>query len=456
VALLAGCLLVGSAAGILAVRHPLPTVLAVAALAVAMLAFSRLDLLILAAIPLSVAQTMFGLGYGPEDVAEPPVAIAVSLVTGLALLPAIRRPARSFRLRVDWPPLCALALIGVVAASTTVHEVGQPFGPPPEAYDRQITGLILLSAGLLLVVLAALAPPDPAAFARVVVLAGAVVAGYALINNARLGGRLWGLGLQYDYLGAALTPAVCVGVAIARQTRRPAWLVPAALCLVAVHQTQSRGALLGVLAGTALAVLAGKPRSHKLAGCWVLAVAGLLLTAFPDQILGKIFDARPTGELTTTTGRSDITRANIGAALHHPLRGIGLEMFRYYTVNDPRLGVDFNTHNEFLRFAAEAGVPAMLLFVALIVPALATRKAELVPLQAGVVATCVVMLFTNMLTTLAVSVVFWISLGCLLGHRRIGWMPRSPAGRHRRRSVRDSAVEISTEELSAPVRCARG
>jgi O-antigen ligase len=79
------------------------------------------------------------------------------------------------------------------------------------------------------------------------------------------------------------------------------------------------------------------------------------------------------------------------------------------------LGISINTHNDYLRLAAESGLVTLVLLLALLWLGLARRyTAHHVVLQALGVAYATGLLFANALTDLVISTPFWISLGCLL------------------------------------------
>jgi len=400
-----------SVAGYLAVRQPLLVGLAVAILAVAPITLRRPDLLILSAVPLSVVHMLFAYGDNPR------LAMVVSVAVGLSLVPAVRSQTVQVRARMGWPLLCAAALAVLLVASTSVP--GDYGAPELPGRFGGLSHLIVLIAGLTLLAAATVMPPNPLVVARLVVVAGAVIATYALLDGSYSMGRLDGLGLNCNYLAAVLAPSVGAGIAVARQARRLSWLVPTAVCLAAVQQTQSRGGMLAAVAGVVVALIADRPARQRMAALGLIAATGALVFVFRGPLWGVVFGARPTSQLTDDSGRTNVVRAALDAVAEHPINGIGYRMFPYYAMNDPHVGRYLYTHNDYLGLAAEVGLPAALILVALLVAGLVMSVgAQLTPLRAAVTAGAVNLAFANVLVTPVVIAGFWICLGCLLAHRR--------------------------------------
>ncbi|MFI7210098.1 O-antigen ligase family protein [Micromonospora maritima] len=405
---------VGTLTGYLAVQRPALLALAVAALAVTLVGFRRPDLVLLAMVPMSVAHVSFGYG------GDPGAAVVVTGAVGVCLLVAVPMRPEPLRPRVDWTLLCVVAFGVLLVASTTVRStVGTPvlagkFGG--------LSHLVIVVAGLLLLVATIWTAPDPAAVARLTALTGGIIATHALLNGSYNLGRLEGLGLNSNYLAAVLAPTVGVGIGLARQSRRPYWLVPAAVCLFAVQQTQSRGGMLAAVAGIGVALLAARPTGQRLVGAALVAGAGGLAYAYRGLLWALVFGSRPADQLGDSSGRTEVARAALDAILQHPFTGIGYRMFPYYALGHPEVGRYLYTHDDYLGLAAEAGLPAALIFLTLVVGGLtAAGGLRLTAVRAGVAAGAVNLVFANILVCPVAIVGFWIGLGCLLAH-----------GRHRR------------------------
>ncbi|WP_422770205.1 O-antigen ligase family protein [Plantactinospora sp. WMMC1484] len=406
ISLVAGCLV-----GYLVVAHPLAAGLAVVVAAAVPIVLGRPDLLILSVVPLSVAH----LSFVADDVRG---VLLVSLAVGLVLVPTLRSPVgRTRPLRMGWPALCVAALAGLLLLSTTVRD--NAWTPDLPGRFSGLTHLIVVIGGLGLLLAVTVWPPKPADVARLVALTGGIVGLYALFDGHYNGGRLEALGINSNYLAALLAPSVGTGVALARQPRRLYYLVPAAICLVAVQQTQSRAGVLAAVAGVLVAVISNRPARQRFIG---MAISGILAAAvyvFRKPIWTVVFDERPMSQLTDDSGRAGVLSATLSAITQHPFNGIGYRMFPYYAMNHPDVGRFLKTHNDYLGLAAEAGIPAALLLITLVVAGLVVRgDALLTPLRAAVAGGAVTLAFANVLVCPVVIVGFWICLGCLLANRR--------------------------------------
>jgi O-antigen ligase len=229
-------------------------------------------------------------------------------------------------------------------------------------------------------------------------------------------GRLEGLGLNPNFLGALLVLPLVAAAGLVRPRHRLIWLLPAAVCLAGMLATQSRGAFVAGVVGVAIVWLHGRRR-----GLQVLAVSAVttLAVIFPraiDAAERLVVGGRQAAELSRDSAvREHAARFAARVAAGHPLRGIGYGLFPSYAENSPDLGIYIATHNDYLRLAAEAGLPVLCAFLAL--AWLGMRRpvsGDLAISRAMVAAYVVGLFFANELANLLVSMAFWLSLGCLL------------------------------------------
>ncbi|MGW8951717.1 O-antigen ligase family protein [Streptomyces sp. NPDC055709] len=340
-------------------------------------------------------------------VAEPSGTAAVVLVTGAVAVLLFRVVLKGLQPRVDLAVL--LLLTFAITVSYLLPQI-------TVTTERPWKGYVVLLVGLGLLAVSAAAPADPRRIAQVVAVSGAAVAGYLLLHEEYAAGRLTGLALNPNYIGALLALPFVAAVGLARLNRSWLWLLPALPCATAILETRSRGAFLMVAAGVACVVLAGRPLRHKILIALSIFGVAMVLPGSLDEVGNSLTGDRSSAELTANTDvRKRAAWVAARVALDHPFRGIGYGMFPEYARTSSDLGIYINTHNEYLRLAAEAGVGALVLFVALLWLGLARRRTpDLAILQALGVATAVGLLFANTLTNLVVSAPFWVSLGCLL------------------------------------------
>ncbi|MGW0884074.1 O-antigen ligase family protein [Streptomyces sp. NPDC002671] len=400
-----GLLAAGPVAVYLALFHGAAAAAAAVAICFAVVVWPRPDVALLMLLALV-----------PAAAAVDPGGAVLKMVLG-AVAPLL------FRIVLNgvWPRL-DLVLIVLMAAAVTVSCLLPEEHLPVE---RPWTSWTLLLVGLCLLATSILAPPDPRRIAQVVAGSGAGVAGYLLVRGEYASDRLIGLGLNPNYLGAALALSLVAVVGLARFGRRWAWLAPAAVCAFALLQTRSRGALVMAAAGLACVLLARRRLRYKLLIALAIVAAVISLPGTMDAVEGNLLDGRTSTELTANTEvRKQAAVLAMRVALDHPLRGIGYTMFPEYA--RASLGVFINTHNDYLRLAAETGLVTLALLVALLWLGLTRRyTADHALLQALCVSYAAGLLFANALTDLVISTPFWISLGCLLA--RAGRRKADPA-----------------------------
>ncbi len=227
-----------------------------------------------------------------------------------------------------------------------------------------------------------------------------------LVNYATgytLSGRAIGPAFYQNPNELAALTILMLGLALAlwagasrRSPLRWIGLVSAALCVVTILLTQSRGA---VLALTGMALLTGvalaRHRPRVLLG--FAAVVGLGLYLAPAGLWERLGGLRNATSVETIGAmdpegsareRFAVLQTAARIVVDHPLFGVGLGAYTLANADyNPATGRK-DTHNTYLNVAAEAGLPGLILFVALVTNVLrsarnARRRARLVsPAQA--------------------------------------------------------------------------
>jgi hypothetical protein len=338
-------------------------------------------------------------------------------------------------------PITALAGVATVTMTLLLRRVSGAALRAPHAWIALLGLLLLLSfvfpsvslstpvewvdlvgllGGLVLLAVVTAAPPPPGAVARVTAAAGGLAGAYVLAVGEHAAGRLQGLGLNPNYLGALLVLPFVAAVGVTRLTRQPAWLVPAAVCLAAMAGTQSRGAFLASVVGVGAVLVQGRPRHVQLAIVAAVTAAGAVLPSGLGAAEHLVAGHRPETQLSLNTSvREHAAGLAAQVAAEHPFRGIGYGMFPPYAQKSSRLGIYIATHDDYLRLAAEAGVFTLATFLVLLWLGLGRRRSgEAAVARAIVLAYAVGLFFANQLASLLISIPFWLSLGCLLAARR--------------------------------------
>lgn len=362
---------------------------------------------VLGLIPLSTLTDLL-----PDGARTTVIAVAV-----IVTVTAVRVVAGAGRFRMEHPWIGLLILLLVIACAFPDARLV----PPPDRI-ADLTGLL---AGLALLAAVVAAPPPARAVAQVTALVGMVVAMAALPMGEHPGGRLQALGLNPNFLGAYFAIPLVAAAGLVRWHRRPWWLLSAAVCLAGMAATQSRGAFTAAAVGTALVITPGRRRVPRFLIVSAATAFATLLPGPADVVRRAVVGGRQAAELSRDTAiRGHVAEVAARTALRHPLRGIGYGMFPSYAEGSPDLGIYIATHNDYLRLAAEAGLPTLTVFLVLLLSGLRGRvTSDLAIVRAMTIAYAVGLLFANELADLVVSTPFWLALGCLLAarhHREIG------------------------------------
>ena len=222
-----------------------------------------------------------------------------------------------------------------------------------------------------------------------IILSELVVTSYSIFQSSRViwvGERMSGVNLGilgWNFLGIAAAISIPY-IAALFVSQRSIWstglLAAASLSMLwMLVLTASRGGLLNVLlsAGlTVLLVLRGKSRG-RLVGIWIIAALFLAVSMAPQvfwQRLGTVWDnsgssmnAVQESAEESTQDRMAVLDRSIQYTLEHP--GFGLGLGNFQVASGLQLGQPsawMGTHNTFTQISSEAGVPALLLFLALL------------------------------------------------------------------------------------------
>lgn len=139
-------------------------------------------------------------------------------------------------------------------------------------------------------------------------------------------------------------------------------------CGITVVGTHSRSGVLGLAAAALLLTFYSK---RKMLGFAVLAMAAVLLVAFaPKAAIDRYatLNSKVTETDESVIGRLQAWQTAFAMTKAHPLLGVGPlnfeTQFPHYSAYRPRA-----PHNAYIALMAESGIPAMLLFVAILLSA---------------------------------------------------------------------------------------
>ncbi len=219
---------------------------------------------------------------------------------------------------------------------------------------------ILLAAGLVLLA----ASSDGLTSTRGVLAAGLVL---AVTLAARAAGE-WNLVYLNGDLGSlAAIAAVLAGaltLAGSRWWHKLLLAIPAVAMVALTAATANRGGVVALAAGAVAVWVAGRRKLLKLALASPVLAGGVAWVALGP--LGKrIADIWQGGYwLRTVTERLDIWQAGVAMAADHPVLGVGIGNFRPHVGAYNLAVAGMSPHNNFVAMAAEAGLPALGLYVA--------------------------------------------------------------------------------------------
>jgi O-antigen ligase len=175
---------------------------------------------------------------------------------------------------------------------------------------------------------------------------------------------------------AIIAIGVALAIAFSEPRRTAIWLgasVSAALLLLLILLTQSRGAFIGLVVGMSTAILRLALKRPRLL---VPAAIVALLIGFmtPDRVwdrlsgIGALTSVETIDEADwegSAAQRFEIQKVAWQIFIDHPIFGVGLGAYKEVNAKyAPNLGKK-DTHNTYLNLAAEVGFPGLLLWCAL-------------------------------------------------------------------------------------------
>jgi O-antigen ligase len=199
----------------------------------------------------------------------------------------------------------------------------------------------------------------------------------ASVSNYQLGPtgvhRVGSFFLDPDYNGAFLSMMLFIplGLFVASSSflEKAFYLAETCLMLMALLFTYSGGSLAGMFAGfLACLVFIGRARFRILLPLCILIPVLVLVVFFPSEINILLQHVIGADELQLRVG---IWQTAIRVIMAFPLTGIGLSHILYLQRADPyrvpaqTVPID-HPHNSYLEFGAMAGLPVLLVFVALL------------------------------------------------------------------------------------------
>ncbi len=179
--------------------------------------------------------------------------------------------------------------------------------------------------------------------------------GYAGFDNNGVG-LLMAMGIPFAYaLARMLSPwwlrIACLGAGV--------------LMINALMLSFSRGAMVSAVVGIGWLISQHRPRLHA-AGFALICVLAVGILAGPQVRQRFLSIGNYHGDLSAQSRMSSWTAA-WKMAWDHPWTGVGVRNSNHFGINYGSDHIGRTTHNQFLQTAADSGIPAMLVYLAICV-----------------------------------------------------------------------------------------
>lgn len=196
-------------------------------------------------------------------------------------------------------------------------------------------------------------------------------------------GRLGGL-VYYDANDFGLVIVCTIPFAVYflgkghRRSRRIAALIALAMFLTSMVKTGSRGGFIGLIAVMLYVLLRYRAIPARVRLAVTIAGVALFLGFASDKywtLMGTILHPKSDYNYTDSEGRVEVWKRGVGYMLHSPLTGVGVAAYPVaeggselaQQLSAEGKGFKWSVaHNSFLETGAELGIPALLVFVAML------------------------------------------------------------------------------------------
>jgi O-antigen ligase len=317
------------------------------------------------------------------------IVLAISLLAGLFLLQSDERPWTRMPYWPYWTALLALCVfsmirsvditdgvnyyLNIILSGFIFWALGVQLSRNAIAFKQLLNSITGLGAAIAVHAIIA-------ARTGVFLLATSSYASYvATKDDLRLSGtsvlRVGSFLLNPDTAGSffAMVGLLALGLALGSATRplRALYLCEAALIFLAELFTYSTASFAALGAGVlvlAFFMTRGIQRLYPVIGAAILT--GVAFLVFPGQIIALISHALNPNEYSLRVG---VWQTALGMIAANPLIGVGLGTTTYLARSTPFLSAaqratpEAHPHNSYLEYAAMSGIPALIIFLLLLV-----------------------------------------------------------------------------------------
>ena len=203
------------------------------------------------------------------------------------------------------------------------------------------------------------------------------------------------------------------------------------LCARGAHVTYSRGTWLAFGVGALLVILITRSKKLIIPGILLVGLVILNPSILPESITSR-FKSTFTHEQTyleqsaeekvekSASDRIIIWRGAIKMIQQNPFIGFGFGVFPYFIMDYSEIEAQRDAHNTYLRIAAEMGIPALLVFLSLLIIIFSTTlwvfrhskdnffKGCAAGFLGGIIGLVVACMFGSRMNSLEIAGQFWI------------------------------------------------
>ncbi|WP_214325880.1 O-antigen ligase family protein [Nonomuraea sediminis] len=352
---------------------------------------------------------------GDLDASQATAAVVTACVAIVTAGVSMRWLSGQFRLCVDH--LLIGGLGALVMASYLAPSVVMPSWMNANSLvdSHHFPGLLVC---LLMLAITLAVRPKPAHILQLFVWSSVAVAVFAFSRGLYGGNnRLYTEVYYSTWLGIIEGPAVVVCIGLAYVRRTPLWLAPAAICLACVIASGSRAGMLAAVVGVTFFLMTGRTGFLRVLYMLVLGLGAVMILRYGGSAEDLLAPLRAGSSIDSSDmHRTGLMTSSLQLIAQHPLRGVGYG--NLVDMIDISYGPRTGAHNDYIRLAAENGLPALVLFLVLVFRGVRSRQQGDLGVIRALVVSCLVWIGTDVaLPHPVISVHFWIPLACLLAAR---------------------------------------
>ena len=218
----------------------------------------------------------------------------------------------------------------------------------------------ILIEGLVLCIVVSTIAPKPRIVLWSLALSALGCSYFSFFPEYQAGGRPYALSLDPNFIGAIVAVGLVAVLTLTRIEKSRLPLLVAIPFLPALVQVQSRASAVAAAVGGLVVLASSRDRRTGITALFAVAAFAVAFYMIDSSFGFGAFTDRRVDTKESAQVREELNKLNYANLESEPLLGIGIGVSAESAKESGAFGQATVAHNEYLRFAAEAGLPAIM------------------------------------------------------------------------------------------------